>query len=203
LAVQVTAALVVIVFAAGILGSGDQVQVGWLKFFSLAVLIATLALGAWDRWIWRWPIIQKFRRVPVDISGTWRGTLSSLWVDPSTGKAPLPKDAFLVVRQTSSTASVRLLSDEAHSHSSLAKVLALDGVSSFEYVFHATPDASVEHKSRAHRGAGSLMVSGRPATRLQGRYWTDRHSHGEADFRERRSSHADNYDDAVRLFGSA
>ena len=62
------------------------------------------------------------------------------------------------------------------------------------------PDSSVEHRSRMHHGSASLDITGAPATRLRGRYWTDRDSEGELDFRERNRMLADDYDEADALF---
>ena len=53
LLVQSIAFVVVAVFAVGIWASGDEVQAGWLRFFSVAVAAALGLLALWDNWLWR------------------------------------------------------------------------------------------------------------------------------------------------------
>jgi hypothetical protein len=198
--VQVSAAVVVLVFAVGIWASGDKVDVGWLRFFSAAVLVAVAVLALWDHIIWKLPLAQRIRGVPRSIGGTWNGTLTSFWTDPATGQRPPPKPAYLVVRQTASTVSAILLTDESKSVSSLGLVSTGDGVSSLDYMYLSKPDARVEHRSRMHHGSTSLEIVGRPATRLRGRYWTDRDTKGELDFTEPERATVDDYDEARSLF---
>lgn len=197
---QVVAAVVVAVFATGIWASGDKANIGWLKFFSAAVFAAVAVLAVWDWWLWKLSWIQRSRKVPRDLNGTWKGKLASFWVDPETGQQIPAKDAYLVVRQTSSTASVTLLTDESRSNSSLAVVSSLDGDASLDYMYLNRPDSRVEHRSRMHHGSASLHVTGCPATRLRGRYWTDRDTKGELDFTVRSTKVADDFDEAQALF---
>src|SRR5437763_14902188 len=84
LSTQIVAVAVVAVFAAGLWSSGTPVHAAWLRFYSVAVLIAGGALTGWDRWLWRMPVLQRFQFVPPTVQGTWRGTLTSAWIDPST-----------------------------------------------------------------------------------------------------------------------
>lgn len=198
--VQVVAAVVVAVFALGIWASGDKVSVGWLKFFSAAVFAAVAALALWDHWLWKVSWIQRSRKVPRDLNGTWKGSLASFWVDPETDQQIPEKDAYLVVRQTASTISVKLLTDESRSKSSLAVVSSIDGDASLVYMYLNRPESRVEHRSRMHHGSTSLDVTGCPATRLKGRYWTDRDTRGELDFTERRKRAVDDFAQAVALF---
>jgi len=199
-AIQVVAAVVVGVFAVGIWASGDKVSVGWLRFYSAAVLAAVAVLALWERWLWKWGWSQKVPKVPRNVGGTWRGTLTSLWVDPETGKQIPAKDAYLVVRQTASTVSVTLLTDESRSKSSLAVVSTLDGDASLDYVYLNKPGVVVDHRSRIHHGSTSLHITGCPATRLNGRCWTDRDTKGEVDFTKRSAKRADDYEQAAGLF---
>lgn len=200
LAIRSVAAIVVIVFAVGILLSGDKVELAWLKFYSVTVLAATLLLSLWDRYVWRFSLAQKVRRVPRNLQGTWKGTLESLWVDPSTGNVPAPKPVYLVVRQTASTVAIVLLTDESRSTSSFGTVSTGDGPVSLVYLYLNRPDSKYESNSRMHHGSASLDVTGRPPTRLRGRYWTDRDSKGQLDFTERRPAQAEDFDEATRLF---
>src|SRR5437867_665037 len=200
LLVQVVTAVVVLVFAVGIWSTGGVVKPGWLRFFSLAVLIATIVLGLWDRWLWGLPLIQKLPRVPRDVRGTWRGTLTSFWEDPATKRRPEPKTVFLVVRQSASQVTVALLTEESASRSSLASLSDEETGASLTYMYLNRPDSRVEHRSRMHNGSAFLQVSGRPATRIRGRYWTDRDSRGELEFGDRVTDVAEDFREALMLF---
>lgn len=192
--------MVVIVFAAGILLSGGEVQIQWLKFYSGAVFVSLMLLAAWDRVFWHLGPIQRLKSVPRDIRGTWKGELRSNWVPPDS-ELPLPeKIAYLVVRQTASNTSIILLTDESKSSSNLAKVTSMDGNASLDYMYLNQPKMSVEHRSRMHHGSTSLAVTGRPTDRLEGRYWTDRGTQGELAFSLRSDSYAENFEQAESMF---
>lgn len=197
---QVVAAVVVGVFAVGLWASGTAVEASWLRYYSAAVLAAVGVLTAWERWLWRLSFLQRFDFVPAKVFGTWKGTLTSAWIDPATGMPPDPKSVYLVVRQTFSSVSAMLLTNESRSRSTLGRVTSADGVSSFDYMYLNRPDNAVEHRSRMHHGSTSLDVTGSPATRLRGRYWTDRDSRGELDFREHVGVLAGDFSEAERLF---
>lgn len=201
-AIQVVALVVVAVFAVGIWSTGGDVELGWLRFFSAAVLVATAALIAWDRYLWRLKLAQRVPSVPRSLHGTWEGTLTSLWVDPKTGRSPEPKTVYLVVRQSASKITLTLLTDETTSRSSLARLAESDGMSTLDYLYLDRPKPSVRHRSPTHHGSGSLTVSGRPVRKLHGRYWTDRNSQGEVEFLARRNELADDFDTAAGLFES-
>jgi len=197
---QIVAAVVALVFAAGLWLSGSAVNVTWLRYYSIGVFAATLLLTVWDRWLWRLPLFQHLDPVPTKISGTWRGTLESAWVDPATGATPPSKTVYLVVRQRYSSIAVVLLTDESRSNSTLARITTSDGIASLDYMYLAQPDILIQHRSRMHHGATSLQISGSPCPRLSGRYWTDRDSKGALDFTEHRPGLASDYEDAERLF---
>jgi hypothetical protein len=200
--VQVVAAVVVVVFALGIWMSGDRAKASWLRYYSAAVLVATLALGAWEQWVWRARFVQRFASVPRSLNGTWRGTLESYWQDPATNQRPAPIVVYLVVRQTASRSSVRLLTSESASASTIARLSDVQGEAVLAYMYVNTPELRVEHRSRAHNGSAFLRVTGRPATRLRGRYWTDRDSRGEMVFEDRVLHHAEDFRDAASLFSA-
>lgn len=201
--VQVIAAAVVIVFAIGIWSTGGTLDIHWLRFYSAAVLVAMVVLGIWEHRLWRLPVAQKIPRVPRDIRGTWKGSLESFWKDPATGEPPAAKTVYLVVRQSASNVSVVLLTNESRSTSSLTTICDDGVVTSLEYMYLNRPDSRLEHRSRIHHGSASLDITGRPASRLRGRYWTNRDSRGELDFAERTSQIVDDFRDAENLFGSA
>ena len=76
----------------------------------------------------------------------------------------------------------------------------MDGNTVLAYSYRNRPAPSVEVRSRYHHGSTLLDISGAPATRLAGRYWTDRDSRGELEFSQRVESAAEDYKAAEALF---
>jgi len=147
---------------------------------------AAIFVLLFDRYIWRWPGVSHLVKRP-NLRGTWRGSLASHWVDPSTGKriAPDP-EIYLVIRQTYWSASVRLITRESKSTSMIASVEP-DGNGAYGLfaIYRSTPRASVRHRSPIHHGALMLDVSGSPPALLEGFYWTDRTTLGEINLQVR------------------
>jgi hypothetical protein len=170
-----------------------------LKYLSGAVFVATALFTLWDLWLWRLAWLQLIPGVPLCVRGTWKGTLESSWIDAS-GQKIAPKDVYLGVRQTYSLVHVTLLTNESKSESSLSGVVKTDGLSVLHYFFFNKPKMKHESLSRMHHGSTTLEVSGKPARRLTGRYWTDRDTRGELDFNEHNKKIADDFEEAASLF---
>lgn len=197
--IQIVAAVVALTYTILLWKSGITPEVKWLRGYSIAVLLAVVLWGAWDRWIWRGSLFQRMQFVPPRILGTWKGELRSHWTDPDTKGRPPQKDVYLVIRQTFSTVSVALLTDESQSqsHSVLAKATKVNGLS---YLYLNEPEMAAKEGSHMHRGAAMFRLSDRPVAMLRGRYWTDRETRGELIFKERHSKLADDYEMAAALF---
>lgn len=197
---QFTAAIVASVFAGGMWLTGSPPQFGWLRYFSIGVWLAVIALFCWDKFIWRLAWIQCLPKVPRDLRGTWKGQVRSLWVDPETGSPPEEKEVYLVVRQDATSISTVLFTDESRSVSTVANLVDDGTVASLDFMYLNRPSPTVEHRSRMHHGSTSLDIIGRPVSRLSGRYWTDRDSRGEIEFVSRCPERAEGYEEAVALF---
>lgn len=198
--VQVVAGIVVGVYALGLWGSGVAVEAEWLRFYSVAVLVAGAMLLAWDRWLWRLPIFTHSAAVPPVLHGTWSGVLTSLWLDPESGESPTAKPAYLVVRQTASTVAARLYTDQGASASTTAEVRVEGGTYVLAYLYLSSPDPTFTAASPMHHGSTLLTITGSKPIRLRGRYWTDRQSRGELDFTEHSNKLAGDFDEATELF---
>jgi hypothetical protein len=198
--IRLVAAVVVIVLAAGTWITSGKVDTGWMRYFSAAVLIATLILAAWDLWLWRLGLVQRIPGVPRCVRGTWQGTLTSFWIDPATGTSPQPKTVYLVVHQTATLVTVKLFTNESRSTSTLAAVSAVDSAWTLAYLYLNRPDMHAEPHSRMHHGSTVFDVSGRPAMRLTGRYWTDRDSKGQLEFTRHQHKLADDFLEAATYF---
>ena len=195
---QAVGALVVIGFAAGI-WSADASPT-WLRGYSAAVIVAIVVFALWEHWLWRLPLVQRIAPVPRCIEGTWAGTLTSLWIDPATARCPDEKRVFLVARQTASRVTVVLLTEESTSRSSIARLSRDDVGLSLAYMYSNRPESRVAHRSTMHNGSAFVEISGSPATRMRGRYWTDRYTRGELDLPERRMRAAASFREATELF---
>ncbi len=199
--VQVVVTVAAIVFAAGIVVTGGDVDPGWLRFFGAAVVVSLLLLGTWDRFLWRLPFVQRLQSVPPDLRGTWKGEFQSLVIDPSTGETVPTLVGYWVIRQTASTAKVTFTSAQSQGEASLAQIgISPAGRTELNYMYFNSPSLQAGDVSRPHRGAVALIDSGRPAERLGERYWTDRQTGGGMTLLQRRPEYADDFDTAARLF---
>ena len=197
--VQITVGLVAVVFAIGVWVTGEPMRADWLRFYSVAVPVVLGAWALWEHYLWHVPLVQRFTKAPRDVRGTWGGRLRSTYMS-SEGMSWAPKPVFLVVRQSASSVSVVFLSHESRSKSSLARVHSDEAHASVDFLFVNTPDSVVEARSPMHHGSAMLQISGRPASRLRGRYWTTRGTRGEVDLGSRISRLVDDYEEAERAF---
>lgn len=197
--------IVVIVSAVFVVGSWVTTgapNTSLLSFFSVAVLACTILLLLWDRWVWKWKVSQTIPGVVRDMGGTWEAQLESFWINPTTGRSPAPKTVYMVIRQTSSTASVTLISDESKSKSSLARVVKEDGSWLLHYVYTNEPRLEFRGRSPIHHGSAVLSATGSPVKRLEGGYWTDRDSKGQLKLTKRSKKIAEDFEEAREVLES-
>lgn len=159
---------------------GVAVNGKWFRPFSTVVGVLLLLLVIFDIWAWRWRLLRGWFVPRPDLRGTWRVELRSNWKNPATKVGVGPIVAYLVIRQTFSTLSVRMLTDESTSELVAAEInKANDGTYRLAAVYRNEPNLSVRDHSPIHFGAFVLDVQGDPAKDLVGHYWTDRNTRGE------------------------
>ena len=195
-----TAIIISVVFVVGSWITTGTPNISLLRFFSIAVLICSVLFLLWDQWAWKLGIFQRLPGVTRDISGTWETTLESFWIDPKTKKSQAPKTVYLVIRQTSSSASVTLISNESKSQSSLARVIKEDGSWLIHYIYTNEPQVDLRARSPIHHGSGVLSIVGNPAERIAGSYWTDRDSKGKLSLNRKSTKHVEDFEGGVQLF---
>lgn len=198
--IRFIAVIVSATYALGIWLSTGTADFGFLKFFSAAVFVATLAWSVWDRWGWKWPVAQRISKTPRDISGTWQSTLDSAWVNPETHERPAPKTVYVVVRQTSSSVIVTLVSDESRSQSTTARVVLENDSWLLHYLYTNEPTKPYRKRSPIHHGCGVLEIVGSPVQRLTGAYWTDRDSSGTLALTSRVKEYGGDFEQCEELF---
>ena len=197
--IRVVAIIVSAVFVIGSWLTTGKADLSFLRYFSIAVLVVTIALAVWDKWLWKTRLAQMIPGVSRDVSGTWEAKLESLWVDPTTGKVPPIKTVYLVIRQSSSTASIALISNESKSRSSTARVIQEDGSWLLHYIYTNEPDVTLLKQSPIHHGSGVLFITGNPAKRVSGAYWTDRDSKGKLILERRTRRLGEDFRDCAEL----
>lgn len=176
----------------------------WLAPLGPSVAVAVVGLWAFNRWIWRLPLVRNLHGRPL-LRGTWHGELASERVDPSTDlRVPPDPDVFLVVRQEFWDLSVRMLTKESKSYSLSAAIRpGGDGVSELVYLYCNTPRMQVRHRSEMHYGAVVLTAPSDNGAGLEGHYFTDRSTRGELHFSRRFAKPVETHDAGRKLVDAA
>lgn len=162
----------------------------------LLIVAAALEKRGWRA---QW-LHSRWVSTPV-VVGTWRGTLTHY----QDGQDATTKTVYVVVRQTLTTASVRLLSDESVSEQVAGGVYSGEsGYPTVAYLYRNRPGIGQRHAtSNVQYGAAQLEILGDPATGLDGEYWTDRYTKGSFKFREHSPTLAQTFEEASALvFGT-
>jgi SMODS-associating 2TM, beta-strand rich effector domain len=93
----------------------EAIHSSWLQPLSTVITVVLYAVMAFDLWLWKIPLLHGwFVKRPV-IEGSWKVEIRSNWEDRATGIVIPPVEGYMVVRQTFSTLSLRLLTAESSS----------------------------------------------------------------------------------------
>lgn len=196
--------LSVALWAGLLLWRGIPVTLPMLAPFSLVVGAVSLVLLAFDRWAWHWPVFRGWLVKRPYLHGTWRAEIVSDWVDPSTGTGVPPIQAFMVVRQTGSALSLRLLTPQSRSESVSAGVeVCTDGTFEINVGYRNRPGSPFRHRSEVHYGAMLLTAESATPNRLEGEYRTDRRTIGSVALTERLRAHPATFAEAEEAFAAA
>ena len=104
--------LTVLVWTGFLYANHEAIQPTWLQPLSTVTTIVLSAVVAFDLWLWKMPFLHDwFVKRPV-IDGTWKVEIRSNWKDPVTGTGIEPVEGYMIIRQSLSTLSLRLLTEE-------------------------------------------------------------------------------------------
>ena len=153
------------------------------KKFPQAVTVYAILVLLFTKWAWRWKIFRGWLIKIPDVQGTWRGSIISTWVDPSTGKKLDSIPAILAIKQSFNKIDCFLFTNESSSYSTAAEINMDQGGNLYlNYNYTNRPRASVREESEIHDGAAILQMIKTPNRSLEGEYWTSRKSTGEMRF---------------------
>lgn len=180
---------------------GIAVSAGMLIPFSGVVGAVSLTLAIFNRWMWHWPVFNGWLVNRPFIRGTWRVQLKSDWVDTASGKQLDAISGYMVVRQTGSELSLRLLTAESRSETVSSGIeICSDGTFEITCTYRNKPKPEYRHRSEVHYGAMLLVADTRRPGRLEGDYWTDRKTTGSISLFDRENKIVASFFEADRLF---
>src|ERR1035441_4099500 len=158
----------------------EAIHSSWLQPLSTVMTVVLYAVMAFDLWLWKIPFLHGwFVKRPV-IGGSWKVEIRSNWKERATGNRILPVEGYMVVRQTLSTLSLRLLTAESSSELVGTEIVCSpDGLYCVSGVYCNEPRFQVRDTSPIHYGAVWLKIIDEPPKKVLGHYWTDRESAGE------------------------
>jgi hypothetical protein len=177
----------------------------FIRPFGLVVGASMGVAAVFNKYAWSWWIFRGWYIKRPDIRGTWQAELRSNWNPQREGESdedPRSVEAYVVVRQTLMTLSMRLFTEESQSRL-VAHSLELeeDELWVLNGIYRNEPRIELQGvRSEIHHGAFALRVHGNPPRSLEGHYWTDRKTKGSMKLHRRLSRVCDNYADASDAF---
>ncbi|MDX0518896.1 hypothetical protein GOL81_30730 [Sinorhizobium medicae] len=178
------------------------IQLTWehAKPYSLTLAVLTGGWSLFNKYLWRmWPC-KLFVRRP-NLNGTWKAELRSTYRDPATGEPRGLIDAYVAIRQTFTSLSVRLLTAGDHESFLVASSFDInaDGTTYVYGVYQGVPSISDRKAvSAIHYGSFRYKAIGSPVTGLSGHYWTDRETGGSIDLSDRQPELFDSFASAEK-----
>lgn len=181
------------------------IPISWEYFKPYTITLTTLTSGVvvFDRWLWKWTLFRGWLVNQPNLKGTWQVKLVSNYRDAITNEPIDPIDAAMVVRQTFSQLSMRLLTNESSSKLIASNLIAnSDGTFDIVGVYQNEPQILLRGaRSEIHFGALKLELHEAKAESLEGHYWTDRETKGSITLSNRRKELVSSYEEAAHLFG--
>lgn len=175
----------------------------FIKPFGLVVGVITFVVGLFNKYAWAWAIFRGWYVKRPDLRGTWKVKFRSSWINPETSE-PIPaKIAYVAIRQSLTSLSFRLMTDESRSVLIAYSIEQQEEDDLFKLVGVYRNEPRIEFqgdRSEIHHGAFSLEIHGVPVVELEGHYWTDRGTKGSMKLTHRITKYCDTYEQAKSYF---
>lgn len=174
----------------------------FLKPFSIVVGVIGAVATIFNKWAWSWAVFRGWYINRPDIRGTWKVILHSDWTDPKTSKGVPPICAYMAVKQSLTTLSLRLMTPESHSRLIAHSIdIENDEIFRLAAVYRNEPKLSLQgDRSEIHHGSMVLEIYGTPPISMEGNYWTDRATRGTMKLIEQKNEVFDTFEDANSAF---
>lgn len=179
---------------------GIPMSVDQIKPFSAAIIGITAVFELFNRFVWRIAPLRWLVKRP-DLRGTWNITLQSTYIDPKTKKVVEPVLGFASIKQTFTTLSVRLMTEESSSKL-IAHNIIRDEDGTYEIVGAYRSEPKIELRgviSEIHYGSFIIRPDGSQISSMEGHYWTDRNTKGSINYSGRNMKSKDTFQSAKAL----
>ena len=177
----------------------------FVKPFSLVVGIITLVVTLFNKYLWCWRIFRGWYVKRPDLRGTWKADLKSSWVNPENGQGIAPIPGYVVIRQSLTSLSFRLMTKESRSVLVAYSIDRQEDDDLYKLVgvYRNEPKIELQGvRSEIHHGSFALDIHGSPVYELQGHYWTDRGTKGGMRLFGRDKKLYDTFEQAEALYGT-
>ena len=180
--------------------TGAHIENELYKWTTTAMSAATLLVLAFDKWIWRWPVVKSVinhLKMPPVLHGTWAGEIQ--YDKDSMGKSgKIP--FYLVIRQTFTDVKVVSYVSTSESSSLTAEVSKTEhGNRQLAYAYRTLVPYGTRKDNPSTDGLAVLSIVGSPVRELSGSYFTDRGGSGRIVLNAHSSRLAESFSDAESL----
>lgn len=204
--ISVFLAFSVVAWAGVLLIQGAPLNLKYLAPFGTVVgVLAALALLL-EHWLWHQSWLHGWFVARPDLRGTWKVTLQSDWIDPTSNLPIQPIVCFMGIEQTLSTLQMHLMTPESESWFVAYSIRPSASENGYQVVGVYTNKPNVHlrsGKSNMHLGAILLDTHGQSKSKpeaMTAEYWTDRKTTGRMNLTGRIEVVQTRYEDAARAF---
>lgn len=177
----------------------------FVKPFSIVVGAITLLVTLFNKYLWSLKVFKGWYVKRPDLRGTWKAELKSSWIDSETGNSSAPIMGYVVIRQSLTTLSFRLMTKESRSRLVANSIDQEEDDDLFKLigVYRNEPKIELQGaRSEIHLGSFALEIHGSPVYELEGHYWTDRGTKGGMKLTGRVKELYDTFDQAEMKYGT-
>jgi hypothetical protein len=183
--VRWTTVAVGLVYGAALYFSGLKLDADLKHILAYLPAILSLAVVAFDRWIWKWPLICHFHNRPL-VHGLWRTELrpdKDSHIPEGGNWGPI--SGYLVVEQSYWSIALTQFTAESASYSKASSFLKHKDSDKqmLVYVYDNQPKRAHLSRSARHIGGCELEVASGSPTTMSGSYFTDRFTAGGMELR--------------------
>ena len=158
----------------------EKTRLNYLKPVPTVVTIDLILVYLFSNFIWKWNFLYSWLVPFPNLNGTWKGVITSTWVDPKTNKRLNPIPVILTIKQTFLSISCVMRTPEMESRSFIGsfRIDSDNQLLQLVYSYTSVPTQIVANRSTQHFGTIIFNIINGEIQELRGEYWTDRKTTG-------------------------